>query len=106
MKFIEMCDEKNLNIKPSSLEICNEEGDLFHLVKVTVTANSNIVHKSNWRYFGFHNTNIRNMMKVLESVICDIIVEQTEIDVNSITNIKHWVKNNLREPFNFLKDIF
>ena len=95
-----------MDIKPSSLEICNEEGDLFHLVKVTVTANSNIVHKSNWRYFGFHNTNIRNMMKVLESVICDIIVEQTEIDVNSITNIKHWVKNNLREPFNFLKDIF
>lgn len=104
--FIDMCEKNNLNVEPSSFEICSEEGDLFHLVKVTVTTSNNIVHKSNWKYFGFHNIKIRNMMKVLESVICDSIVEQTETEVNSINNIKHWVKNNLREPFNFLKDIF
>jgi hypothetical protein len=106
MKFIDVCEENNLNIKPSSFEICSEEGDLFHIVKVTVTTNNNIVHKSSWKYFGFHNIEIRNMMKVLESVICDSIVEQTETEGNSINNIKNWVKNNLREPFNFLKDIF
>lgn len=46
------------------------------------------------------------MMKVLKAAICDITVEQTEINVNSINNIKHWVKDNLKEPFNFLKEIF
>ena len=105
-RFIQFCNKSNLSIDENSLLISDTSGRALKLARVTITRNERITHKGNWKFYAFFNEKIHSVFKILKAAIIDIILSETKVTLDTIPDLKKWLKKNWLEDFDEIKKYF
>lgn len=104
--FIKTCSKNNLSLLPLTGEIKDDEDNLYSLAKVSIRPDNSVQHKKTWKLYSFYNKNVIQLIKTLESVLCDITVLERGVDPISISDWKSWLMDNWLDEFERLKSYF
>lgn len=78
----------------------------YSLAKVSIRPDNSVQHKKTWKLYSFYNKNVIQLIKTLESVLCDITVLERGIDSIFIFDWRSWLMDNWLDEFERLKPYF